>query len=827
MRGLTKILIVLVVLVLVGGISVRLTGLVSSPEERDAVGTTPIDIPTHRSENTLVFAYDTWTGTFLPIYILKAIFEDKLGYDVEIIELSVPDAYEQVALGRVDIYANGWFPSQDATYDKYHNLFKLGQCYGGKAKDAYEGWLVPADFARQYRLTHVADLYDQEVARALDTDGDGRGNLIGAPETWLASERNDEIMVDYGLAHLYGQEHSSEKELMERIEQRLSQGSPTLFYLCLPNAFPSKVPVSARLIRLKGTEQHLPLSFVRAVVRSDFIINHPEAAQILDRYRIPGADISQSMEEIAQKGESSKLLTDLAHSWIDDHGKEVDSWLEGISGRSPSPDPSLGTMTVAYSPEKEDLFLKLAIEFNISRSEDIPPIEPIRVHMADMLDDALSGSFTAISPDSSVWLDQLDRMWQQRNPGSPVLVGVPTRYAQSPIVIAMWERTAADMGYPGQSLGWDDLIQKVSRDPRFRWSHSSATTASGLLTTTAEFYAGAGKMSGLTIGDLTAKSTQDYVRNVEATLQRYGGESEDRVVIRMLAEAGRPLDAFVTQEQLVIYFNRNSEYDKLVAIYPREGTFWMDHPLVLLDGSWVTDEQKQAFRKFAAFVTEREQQLLVLREGYRPTGTMVSLQEEDSLIKPEYNVDSRKPSTLLEVPSAEVLEKIREAWRLLKKPANVYLVVDISLSMKGEKLRSAKAALLTLVAFSSDVLELDDLGPADRTSLEEHIIGLNAEGKTKLYDAVAYAYDKLHERGDSDRINVIVAMTDGQSEGDISIVELRLGSEELPILVFTVAYGQEADLDVLRRIARLGGGHAYSSDMETIGKLYELISAFF
>ena len=49
----------------------------------------------------------------------------------------------------------------------------------------------------------MVDLYDQEVARALDTDGDGKGNLIGAPETWLASERNDEIMVDYELVQLY------------------------------------------------------------------------------------------------------------------------------------------------------------------------------------------------------------------------------------------------------------------------------------------------------------------------------------------------------------------------------------------------------------------------------------------------------------------------------------------------------------------------------------------------------------------------------------------------------------------------------------------------
>ena len=94
--------------------------------------------------------------------------------------------------------------------------------------------------------------------------------------------------------------------------------------------------------------------------------------------------------------------------------------------------------------------------------------------------------------------------------------------------------------------------------------------------------------------------------------------SVDRIVIRMLAEGGHPLDAFVAQEQLVIYFNQNTPEDKLVPIYPAEGTFWMDHPLVLLDGPWVTEAQQRTFREFATFVGKPAQQRLVLREGYRP-----------------------------------------------------------------------------------------------------------------------------------------------------------------------------------------------------------------
>jgi len=284
-------------------------------------------------ENVLIFSFDTWSGSYLPIYVLKSIFEDNLGYRVGIVELSVPDSYEQVALGGVHIYTDGWFPTQDSTFDKYPNLVKLGQSYGGRVKDAYEGWLVPTNFAIGNSLTHVEDLRRPGIASALDTDGNGKGNLVGAPKTWLASKRNDEILADFGLAGLYEQESGSEKELMEAIEKKLRQGKPTLFYLCLPNSYPTKVPLSANLTWLKGTEQRLPLSFVRAVVRSDFIVNHTKAAKILSQYKIPGSDISWSMEQIAQKGksgESPKFLTELAQGWIESNLEEVNKWLEGI-----------------------------------------------------------------------------------------------------------------------------------------------------------------------------------------------------------------------------------------------------------------------------------------------------------------------------------------------------------------------------------------------------------------------------------------------------------------------------------------------------------------
>ena len=187
---------------------------------------------------------------------------------------------------------------------------------------------MSADIAKRYNLTHVRDLKDREVARALDTDGNGKGNLIGAPSDYVAAKRIPELLQDYGLTDLYeieGQE--SNAGFLTSVEDRFRQSKPAFFYMYQPVAFPGDVPVMDRSVWLEGTEAYLPLAFNRTSVRSDFIVNHPKAASILSEYKISGADISQAMGLIAKKGDSSKFLTELARDWINSHRAEVDSWL--------------------------------------------------------------------------------------------------------------------------------------------------------------------------------------------------------------------------------------------------------------------------------------------------------------------------------------------------------------------------------------------------------------------------------------------------------------------------------------------------------------------
>jgi len=517
---------------------------------------------------------------------------------------------------------------------------------------------------------------------------------------------------------------------------------------------------------------------------------------------------------------------------------------------APSAEPGL---VVAYSPEKELAFRALVDGFNaqnLEAADGLPMrVEAVALDPDSMVNSVLDGTatFQAVTPDSSVWLGQLDEEWSQQQGGEAVAVGETVRYAVSPVVIAAWESLAREIGWPDRAISWQDLLTRAQTDPDFRWSHPSTSSASGLLATLAEFYAGAGKTRGLTIDDVQAQETLDYVAELEKTVRYYGEGDEPAIIAQALAEGRDFLDAFVVQEQMVVYFNTSRQgQERLVALYPVEGALWEDHPLALLETADLTPYHRQVFASFRDYLLSREAQELILGHGYRPADLSLPLDGPASPLTAENGVDPGEPQTALQVPNASVVKVVRDAWWYTKRHTNVYLVVDTSGSMRGEKLAQAQEALrvfldqiqgdlerVGLIQFASNVqtvVYLDELG-YNRQALEAAVESLQSEGDTALLDGVEEAHRRLQELGDAERINAIVVMTDGRENASgTSLRRLVRQLEEdspVPVVVFCIAYGEDADLATLQAIAEPTGGQVRKGDLETIRELYKILSTYF
>ena len=410
-------------------------------------------------------------------------------------------------------------------------------------------------------------------------------------------------------------------------------------------------------------------------------------------------------------------------------------------------------------------------------------------------------------------------------------------------------------------------------------------STSGLNFTIAEYYAATGKTSGLTSEDLRRPEVGEFAQSVENAVVHYGDTTLTFLNNWARADArGTSLtyaSAVAVEEKSVLDYNSGNPDGvldagevaqpprvPLVAIYPEEGTLFSDNPLFVLDAPWVSAEQKEAAAKFSDFVTTPENQTKVLEFNFRPGNPQVPVGPPIVL---ENGVNPDEPQTLLEVPRPDVMVSILDTWAEQRKSARVMLVIDVSGSM-GDPAGSGNATKLDLAKdaaaraleqfkdddevglriFSTDItsdpsvfyVDPVPIAPMDegqRAQLQSTISNLTPVRGTPLYDATAGSYQTMLDGFAPDKINAIVLLSDGVNDDgspdndaaqlDALIADLRAGSEggaSQPVRIFPIAYGREADLATLRRIAEATNAAVYSSaDPTTIDQVFtQVISNF-
>ena len=538
---------------------------------------------------------------------------------------------------------------------------------------------------------------------------------------------------------------------------------------------------------------------------------------------------------------------------------------------TPTPQPTLmvadpNALTIATSSEMAPLLGTLATEFNSQQSgkAGLVTVKIVTISPSDMVAAALQPDppFQAINPDSGIWLSQLTNEWatkfKSETQASDSLPLPRQRYAQterfavSPVVIAMWEKVASSMGWPNTPIGWNSLQVRATQDANFHWNHPSTSYASGILATLAEFYAGAGVNRSLTEAEATDPATLDYVKKLEATLRFYG-EGESAILDRLKTDGPSLLDAFVAQEQIVLRWNSENPSLKLAAIYPVEGTLWADHPLTLLerysdyDHVSLSTQQRDTYYAFASYILDTAAQNQVLSAGFRPVNTSIDLQGAASPFKSNPDVDALEPKTTLQIPPYSVIQVIQDFRSYIKKPTNVVLVVDTSGSMaSSNKLPKAKSALVSfigqisgkkdrvgLISFSSGInlnIGLQTLTDDYKTSLTDQVNSLDAGGNTAILDAVLEAYNQIQAQGDSQAINAIVVMTDGienaSTHTNLNGLANTLAQGKVPVVVFSIAFGSDADSTIMKRLADATKGQFRQADSFNIEDLYKIISTY-
>jgi Ca-activated chloride channel homolog len=544
------------------------------------------------------------------------------------------------------------------------------------------------------------------------------------------------------------------------------------------------------------------------------------------------------------------------------------------------------TLTMAYGSEKEAWINDVVADFNsrqLTACDGPITVKATPIGSGDSMQQILAGSLKPDiwSPAGHVWLNLLDAKWQQKYGTHIISTGgtdTPS-LVNSPVVIAMWKSEAQALGWPNTPIGWAEIAKLSTqgwsafghpelqqRFGNFKFGHTRPDLSnSGLDGVIGEYYAGANEQHTLTLDDVNNGPTKEFVSNIESSIIYYGDNSGNNstgfFATQMFCSGPTYLSAAVMYESLVVAGNEGKVVnannkpcqlpEPVVAIYPKEGTFFSDHPFVIPQASWVTPSIKAAALVFRNFLLAPAQQQKALQYGFRPGILGISI---NSVINNTNGADSLQPQATLVVPPGNVIEQVLSSWENQRRKVDVMLILDRSGSMNDpiggtSKIVAAKQGLaeftnllgdldgLGLTTFSADITTLTNvsaLGPK-RQQVLSLINSITASGNTRLFDTIDQAYKTLANQS-SHHIKVIVVLTDGVDDASqiskqqlLQDVSARGNDAGASIKVFTIAYGSGTDVDTatLTQIANASGGQEYAGTPQNIKQVYLDISQFF
>ena len=471
---------------------------------------------------------------------------------------------------------------------------------------------------------------------------------------------------------------------------------------------------------------------------------------------------------------------------------------------------------------------------------------------------------TVWSPGDQSWVDAANQTWRDRT-GRPLVAETCPASILAPIGFAMWRPMAEALGWPDKPISWENLVN-LSADPngwaslghpewgQFKFGHTHPDYSNvGLLMMTSLAYSTKGKTGGLTADDVYADDVVNAFTRVERNTYHYGIQS--RPLMQLLGRRGPDyLHGVTTSEAEML--KTNAEFKDtlrfpLAFIFPAKGTFWSEQPYCLLEAEWVTEQQAEAAEIFRDYMLDRERQEMAISYYLRPVEASIPLHAPIALEDGTDPRVTRDSVPALESPSAAVAEAVKDVFHQTKKKATVVMVIDTSGSMEGDKIKAAVESSIAFVEHfdpNDEIYAIGfggersiyDLGGGRAGDVGEQLVkslgGIYASGNTPLYDAVCQATDKINAlqiedaANDEKRLYGIVLLSDGEDTSSFKTENqmfncLPSGEDVEGVKAFTIAYGEDANADLMLRIANRTNGKTFKGDPESIVNIYNSISA--
>ena len=452
-------------------------------------------------------------------------------------------------------------------------------------------------------------------------------------------------------------------------------------------------------------------------------------------------------------------------------------------------------------------------------------------------------------PDAGTWLQRL------RSAAPEFAFTDEGSLALSPVVMAMPEPVAKDLGWPRKKLSYADLIGQITTSTNFRAGTvdpaRDAAALSGLLALGATAATLDQRRPGTTNGLLRALATDTSVLRDDLMAQLPQGKDEGSLA------AGLGLAAM--SESDVVTYNAARPPVGLVALYLDPAATPLNYPFAVMPelGQAQAEAAHQLYTALSAGA------------GFRSRLATAGIRAPDGTAPAGFTAPTGAPKRFGPAPAAgsgeaaaatadgTTIDRALAGWSAVVAPARILAIVDASASMRTPvpTARNATRMQVTLAAArsglglfsddwqvglwlfagagSGDHRELVPIGPLtdQRDDVAGALAGIRpAGGDAGLYRTILDGYREVQDGWQAGRVNSVLLMTDGveagQQSGDIKLAELlaeldAAKSADKPVQVIVVGVGDAVDRTPLEQITReTGGGVFIAEDPAQIGAVF-------
>jgi Ca-activated chloride channel family protein len=418
-----------------------------------------------------------------------------------------------------------------------------------------------------------------------------------------------------------------------------------------------------------------------------------------------------------------------------------------------------------------------------------------------------------------------------------------TQLFATPVVLATTSKNLPSLNADGNEFSWNTLFpmnqdgSPINPMPEFNQT-SPLSSDSGLAVLIQLFYVATEFPGAAARESIEVPVVINKLRAMQTGISSYS-YFDKTLLHRLIRNKGGQIKFSLTTEQEVALFNKEliqRGQEPIVALYPKEGTTWLDYNLCMSNADWLTPAHKKALQNFSEYLRQIPPQQLAVGAGLRPSVGSVPLAPP---LTSKFKVDIAKGTNPTLPVSGEILSRLIDLWPNLLKPSAVAFILDTSGSMEGTSLRLGKTQFRNTIASTNErdkkalltsstkvnlVAEFQNIGGEIIPLLDQ----VKAQGGSSIYDALAKATSLIQDKNLDQYRRTIILFTDGgDKNSDTPLPRLlnimRDTFDKININLIIVAVGKDEDFTDLKTIAENTNGLFIEASYDDLNDIFAKI----